>query len=214
MISVKLHHYIIFVLSLTILPVYNSVGQEIVDNESVNEDLAAIATPIAHVRIEGTELDDRLNGGSGDDTIDGKEGNDDLQGREGDDELQGGEGDDTIDGGPGDDELQGGEGDDTIDGGPGDDEIEGDSGDDYLVGGEDDDELDGGKGDDVLEGGPGKDELKGGKGADKFICDKKDTIKDFNSLEKDRISGDCEYIDKGIIVPKTPKTSLFGKSSK
>lgn len=196
MISAKLHQYIIFVLSLTIIPVYNSLGQEIVDNESVNEDLAAMATPIAHVRIEGTELDDRLNGGPGDDTIDGKEGNDDLQGREGDDELQGGKGDDTIDGGPGEDE------------------IEGDSGDDYLVGGEDDDELDGGKGDDVLEGGHGKDELKGGKGADKFICDKKDKIKDFNSLEKDRISGDCEYIDKGIIVPKTPKTSLFGKSSK
>jgi len=196
LISAKLHQYIIFVLSLTIIPVYNSLGQEIVDNESVNEDLAAMATPIAHVRIEGTELDDRLNGGPGDDTIDGKEGNDDLQGREGDDELQGGKGDDTIDGGPGEDE------------------IEGDSGDDYLVGGEDDDELDGGKGDDVLEGGHGKDELKGGKGADKFICDKKDKIKDFNSLEKDRISGDCEYIDKGIIVPKTPKTSLFGKSSK
>ena len=195
MISVKLPHYIIFVLISTIIPVYNALGQEMVDNESVNEDMAAIATPIAHVRIEGTELDDRLNGGSGDDTIDGKEGNDNLQGREGDDELDGGKGDDTIDGGPGDDE------------------IEGDSGDDYLVGGEDDDELDGGKGDDVLEGGPGKDELKGGKGADKFICDKKDKIKDFNSLEKDRISGDCEYIDKGIIVPKTPKTSLFEKSS-
>ncbi|MDX1372115.1 MAG: hypothetical protein R3321_06575, partial [Nitrososphaeraceae archaeon] len=65
MISVKLPHYIIFVLISTIIPVYNALGQEMVDNESVNEDMAAIATPIAHVRIEGTELDDRLNGGSG-----------------------------------------------------------------------------------------------------------------------------------------------------
>ena len=105
-----------------------------------------------------------------------------------------------------DDKLKGGSGDDTIDGGKGDDTLNGNEG---------DDEIDGGKGDDILEGGPGKDQMSGGGGSDKFICDKKDKIKDFNSLENDRVSGNCKYVDKGIIVPKIPKfpkNSFLGNS--
>jgi hypothetical protein len=54
-----------------------------------------------------------------------------------------------------------------------------------------------------LDGGDGDDDLKGGKGADRFVCDKGDKIIDYNSLENDRIMGQCKYEDKGLIIPKT-----------
>jgi len=190
----------LFIISLIILIGigYNNLeAQEVVDNESQNTNFPGIATPTAHVIIEGTDLDDKLKGGSGGDTIDG------------------GKGDDTLHGNEGDDKIDGGKGNDILEGGPGDDEINGDAGEDQIYGGEGDDEIDGGKGDDILEGGLGKDQMSGGGGSDKFICDKKDKIKDFNSLEHDRVSGNCKYVDKGIIVPKIPKypkNSFLGNS--
>ncbi len=180
----------LFIISLIILVAIgytNIEAQEVVDNESENTSFPGVATPTAHVIIEGTELDDKLKGGSGDDTIDGSKGDDTLHGNEGNDKIDGGKGNDVLEGGPGDDEVNG------------------DSGDDQIYGAEGDDEIDGGKGNDVLEGGLGKDQMSGGGGSDKFICDKKDKIKDFNSLEHDRVSGNCKYVDKGIIVPKIPK---------
>ena len=53
-----------------------------------------------------------------------------------------------------------------------------------------------------MDGGEGDDKLKGGKGADRFVCDEGDKIIDYNSLENDIIEGNCEYEDKGLIVPE------------
>jgi len=98
--------------------------------------------------------------------------------------------------------IQGTELNDKLRGGDGDDQIDGGKGDDKLNGGDEDDEIDGGKTDDLIDGGDGDDELKGGKGADRFVCDMGDKIIDYNSLENDKIVGQCEYEDKGLI-PKT-----------
>ena len=115
---------------------------------------------------------------------------------------KGGDGDDKINGGKGEDEIEGGDDDDEIEGGDGDDKIKGEDGDDTLNGNEGNDKLDGGDGNDVLDGDEGDDVLKGGPGADKFVCDIDDKIIDYNSLENDRIFGQCQYEDKGKIEPK------------
>jgi hypothetical protein len=91
-----------------------------------------------------------------------------------------------------------------VDGGKGDDELKGGDGNDILRSNEGDDEIDGGKADDLIDGGDGDDELKGGKGADRFVCDMGDKIIDYNSLENDKIVGQCKYEDKGLIPKHIP----------
>ena len=108
--------------------------------------------------------------------------------------------------------IEGTENPDKIRGGNGNDIITGEEGDDTLQGNEGDDKIDGGDGDDVIDGGYGNDELKGGKGADRFVCDEGDKIIDYNSLENDRIIGQCEYEDKGLIIPEpAPEKEIFKK---
>ena len=89
--------------------------------------------------------------------------------------------------------------------------IQGTELDDKLRGGDGDDQIDGGKGDDLMDGGKGEDKLKGGKGADRFLCDMADKIIDYNSLENDKIVGQCKYEDKGLIpaepIPKKGKNT-------
>jgi len=91
-----------------------------------------------------------------------------------------------------------------MDGGKGEDKLKGGDGNDNLRGNEGDDEIDGGKADDLIDGGEGNDELKGGKGADRFVCDMGDKIIDYNSLENDKIVGQCKYEDKGLIPKPIP----------
>ena len=41
------------------------------------------------------------------------------------------------------------------------------------------------------------------------MCDKEDKIVDYNSLENDKILGQCKYEDKGLIPPKpTPNKEI------
>ena len=115
-----------------------------------------------------------------------------IEGTEINDKIRGGDGNDIMSGEDGQDTLQGQEGDDEIDGGDDDDDIKGGMG---------NDEIDGGDGQDYVDGGEGKDKLEGGNDADRFVCDKKDKIVDYNSLENDLIVGDCDFEDKGLIPP-------------
>ena len=205
---------ILFVLSL-LLAQQNITAQNVIDNEVLSGDNddegnsnaddvsnpnEFSTKPLVHVSIEGTEINDKIRGGDGNDIISGEDGQDTLQGHDGDDEIDGGKGEDNIDGGQGDDGLNGGDDDDNVNGGIGDDEI------------------DGGDGRDVVDGGEGKDKLKGGKDADRFVCDQDDKISDYNSLENDRIVGQCEYEDKGLIPTPvsektpTPATSHFANN--
>ncbi len=189
-------------------------------NSKSDSNLNEIPTkPLVHVSIEGTEINDKIRGGDGNDIMSGEDGQDTLQGQDGDDEIDGGKDEDNIDGGAGDDGLNGGDddddikggiGDDEIDGGDGKDTLQGQDGDDEIDGGDDDDdikggigddEIDGGDGKDLVDGGEGKDKLEGGNDADRFVCDKKDKIIDYNSLEHDVIIGECDYEDKGLIPP-------------
>jgi len=124
------------------------------------------------VKIEGTLLNDSMNGG------------------EGDDEIDGGKGDNILDGKGGNDRLQGGGGADRISGGIGNDQLVGERGDDMLIGGEGKDFLNGGEGNDIISSGKGADMIIGGIGSDTFICDENDILVDFNSSE-DNIIGSC-----------------------
>lgn len=125
------------------------------------------------VKIEGTLLNDTMNGGEGNDVIDG------------------GKGDDILDGKGGNDKIQGGGGSDRISGGIGNDQLVGERGDDMLIGGDGKDFLDGGEGNDVMVSGKGADMITGGIGSDTFICDENDIIVDFSSNEEDNIIGSC-----------------------
>jgi len=215
-----------------------ALGQLVIDNEVLSSDNSRDSSatnkvksiPQVHVTIQGTELPDKLKGGDGNDNLIGNDGNDILQGNEGDDKIEGEDGEDVLVGGTGDDEIKGGDDDDDIDGGDGDDEIKGGKGDDEIKGGDDDDDIDGGDGDDILNGNEGNDKidggdgndvlngnegddvLKGGPGADKFVCDIEDKIIDYNSLENDRILGQCKYEDKGTIEPKPILKKEISKS--
>ena len=130
--------------------------------------------------------------------------------------IEGTPNDDKIRGGDGDDEIEGGNGDDTIYGQDGDDKLEGNAGEDILYGEEGDDELDGGKDNDEIVGGQGSDELKGGSGADLFVCDEDDEVADFNSIEEDKVDGNCEIIDQSLPPaleenPNDEFTNSFGE---
>jgi Ca2+-binding RTX toxin-like protein len=193
---------------------YKVLSDSIDDGDNAD----ALLKPTIHVTIEGTIIDDRIKGGAGNDLINGKEGDDilyagegdddidggagydEVYGEEGNDQLRGGEGDDKIDGGKGndiihgedgDDKIKGGEGADRISGGLGNDQLKGERGDDRIFGGDGDDLLDGGDGNDALLGGGGNDVMIGGFGHDTFVCDKFDTIVDFDPYEGDEIIGSC-----------------------
>ena len=102
---------------------------------------------------------------------------------------------------------------DEISGRDDDDDINGGKENDNLQGNEGDDKIDGGDGDDEIDGGDGKDDLKGGKGADRFVCDKEDKIVDYNSLENDKILGQCNYEDKGLIPPEPVQDKAIPKNT-
>ena len=55
--------------------------------------------------------------------------------------------------------------------------------------------------------------LKGGKGADRFVCDNADKIVDYNSLENDKILGQCKYKDKGLIQPEPTQNKEIPKTT-
>ena len=75
------------------------------------------------------------------------------------------------------------------------DQLFGTAGNDQLLGMDGNDKLMGLVGDDVLNGGEGRDKLFGGPGADTFIVSKgRDIVKDFSSLDKDKIIlGDADF---------------------
>lgn len=117
-----------------------------------------------------------LNGSAIDNKLNGKTGNDTLNGGSGDDILNGNNGNDLLNGGSDDDKLNGGVGNDKLNGGSGDDMLEGNVG---------NDKLSAGSGDDTLNGGAGNDTLAGGEGQDVFRFDTAlianiDKITDFN----------------------------------
>ncbi|BBB67688.1 hypothetical protein UNDYM_3435 [Undibacterium sp. YM2] len=115
--------------------------------------------------LEGTELDDDIQGYFTNDLIHGNAGVDNIVADKGNDTVFGGSGGDYIHGGEGNDLLYGDEGDDDIGGGVGDDTLYGGDGNDVLSGGEGDDVLDGGAGDDNLGGPQGHDTILWGRGA-------------------------------------------------
>ncbi|MBS0126699.1 putative Ig domain-containing protein [Thetidibacter halocola] len=107
--------------------------------------------------LDGTALNDRMQG---------LEGNDSFQALGGDDWLDGGDAADLLDGGAGDDTILGGLGGDTMLGDAGRDSLEGERGNDVMNGGTQADMLIGGNGNDTLIGGYGADSLLGSNGND------------------------------------------------
>jgi len=150
-----------------------------------------ILKPKVDVSIEGTPNDDKMKGGDGEDKITGEEGYDTLSGGKGNDKINGGKDDDIINGELGNDTLKGENGDDKISGENGNDLIEGGKGDDILLAGIGDDGVLGDEGNDVLNGSKGADMMAGGLGNDTFICDRNDTIVDFNPIQGDKTVGIC-----------------------
>ncbi len=145
----------------------------------------------------GASQDNIFYGNPGDDTLKGKNGSDKIKGGTGNDELYGNKNNDLLIGNIGQDLVRGNQGDDNLYGGPGSDSMHGNSGNDFikgqkhndnLFGGLGKDTLHGGAGDDLIDGGFGNDESTGGRGADQFkLSPGKDTIKDFNIKQQDRI---------------------------
>ncbi len=153
-----------------------------VSNNQNAADVASVTVIIPN-KINGSRVDDNLEGTDNKDIIRGKKGNDILRGLAGDDFLKGGKGKDELFGGDGNDFLKGGKGKDKLDGG---------IGNDGLLGGKNEDILIGGEGNDYLNGGKGADTLTGGIGADNFYVDGNsstiDIITDFNLGEGDRLT--------------------------
>ena len=116
--------------------------------------------------LNGTDLNDTLEGDWNTNHLQGGLGNDLLSGLSGQDLLEGAAGNDTILGGAGNDILIGATGDDSLSGGADDDDINGDLGNDTLLGDGGNDTLSAGDGNDSLLGGDGDDLLSGGAGAD------------------------------------------------
>ncbi|MGK7867226.1 calcium-binding protein [Falsiroseomonas sp. E2-1-a20] len=119
--------------------------------------------------MDGTFVDDRLEGTEAADAIFAHTGDDEILGRGGGDSLHGGEGADTLYGGEGGDTLHGDDGHDRLDGEAGDDRLFGGAGNDWLEAGSGIDELDGGEGADTLVGGAGSNRLVGGPGDDVYL---------------------------------------------
>jgi VCBS repeat-containing protein len=168
--------------------------------------------------LTGSSFNDKLTGSSGDNIINGGAGNDEINGGAGNDTLDGGIGNDKLIGGSGIDtaSYQGAASGVTVNlsnsgtqntGGAGNDslsEIEnliGSALNDTLIGSSGANSLNGGIGNDRLTGGGGADDLWGGAGSDLFILTRlgdslaaaKDTIRDFNRSEGDKI--DLHLID-------------------
>lgn len=161
--------------------------------------------------LRGDGADDTLTAADGGDMLDGGEGNDLLLATGGGSTLSGGNGADALSASGGLNRLDGGLGDDTLSAAAGADTLIGRQGADSLAGGADADVLNGGHGadtlqgdggadrlvggvgDDLLTGGAGRDVLFGNDGADSFRFDlaappdAADLIRDFDSLEGDRI---------------------------
>ncbi len=110
--------------------------------------------------LEGTDLNDVLNGGENADSLFGRNGFDTITGGASDDYIEGGNGNDFIRGDDGNDYILGQSGNDRIYAGPG------DQGDDTIDGGEGEDIIGGGGGEDHLTGGVGSDTVFGGEGDD------------------------------------------------
>jgi hemolysin type calcium-binding protein/galactose oxidase-like protein len=116
-----------------------------------------------------------------------------IFGTERNDDINGNKGRNVIYSLPGDDTIRGGRGSDFLCGGVGNDKIYGEDGDDKIFGFSGNDELYGSAGNDRLVGGAANDILSGGPGADIFDCGSGiDTILDFNRLESDTKTSDCE----------------------
>ena len=101
--------------------------------------------------LQGTALDDLIDGQGGDDYI------------------HGGAGDDLLFGGLGNDYIRGNDGADKIIGGDGNDRLWGNAGSDYINGGAKDDLIYGGRGADTIRGGTGDDHILGEGGSDTFV---------------------------------------------
>lgn len=130
---------------------------------------------IYNTDLTGTNRDDLLVGANEDEKINGKRGDDIVQ-------SQGGN--DLIFGNVGKDKLQGGSASDTL---------FGEGNDDFIVAGDGDDYLCGGRANDIMYAGSGDDIMEGGRGADFFDCgDGQDIVLDFNLVESDVISNNCE----------------------
>ncbi len=100
----------------------------------------------------GTDGNDRINGGNDNDTFWGGKGNDRIEGNGGDDVALGGEGNDIITDLDGADVPKGGPGNDAIDAGPGDDIPMGNEGNDFILGGANDNETFAGEGNGLRRG--------------------------------------------------------------
>ncbi|MEM9197348.1 MAG: M10 family metallopeptidase [Pseudomonadota bacterium] len=167
--------------------------------------------------VIGQDGDDSLNGGDGTDRMFGDAGNDELQGGAGLDLLRGGDGNDRLFGGTGVGVLLGDAGNDALFGGGVRDRLFGGIQSDTLVGGADLDVLFGGVGNDILIGGLGPDFLNGEGGADQFRIGQndsgltpatRDTIRDFDRAEGDRIN--LATIDGNIALPGIQPLSFIG----
>lgn len=159
--------------------------------------------------VESLALVDNAIRGTGNNLDNGIKGNDQnniLAGLDGNDTIHGLAGDDMLYGDNGNDRLFGGDGNDTLYGGNGDDALFGDDGNDTLFGGSGIDRLQGGKGDDILWGGEGADIFLFSH-ADVSGSYSRDTIADFSSLEKDRIS--LSGIDANIHTSADNKFSFI-----
>lgn len=118
--------------------------------------------------LEGGSLADEILGGTGNDTLRGGDGDDSLKGQDGNDWIWGGDGDDRLPGEAGNDRIFGGEGNDNLGGGTGNDRLEGGAGDDKGGGGTGNDTIFGGEGDDWFSGGAGQDYVDGGADNDRL----------------------------------------------
>ena len=148
----------------------------------------------------GTKYPDHINGTMMDDIINGQGGNDSIFGANGDDIINGQGGNDSIFGANGSDTLIGGQGDDQLSGDINDDVLLGNEGSDTLIGGQGDDQLSGDINDDVLLGNEGSDTLVGGLGADVIKGGNgNDTIFQGPNINMEAISGDgkVDIIDCG-----------------
>jgi VCBS repeat-containing protein len=144
--------------------------------------------------VDGTVLDDQLNGSGFGDAMNGGDGDDVLSAMSGADTLFGGEGDDLLNAG---------------------------SGNDRLDGGADADTLLGGSGADILRGGEGRDDVSGGSGADRFVFgdgdfssavrDGSDLIRDFVRADGDKI--DLSLVDANTIVAGDQAFSFLGSGA-
>jgi Ca2+-binding RTX toxin-like protein len=170
--------------------VSKSNGDPFAHSNDSNSNASAGKAIMSQVRASPEQNEDEEPGINSKDVIRGTNGDDFIEGTENDDVIYGLKGDDQIYGFDGNDRLIGGKGNDIVDGGPDNDTIYGNAGNDFIAGNTGMDSLIAGTGDDILRG---KNALISEAEPDSFNCGPgKDTIDDFNSLEGDLKTGDCE----------------------